>query len=604
MKIKALSLVVPFAVAIIPIHFHELWASQYEPGCSIAEDYRQPKLMNGKLSAFWGYDFVGVDLARETLKTTILQSGWPVRIATWEPVNLADLSPSTLSSELQTSRQEQIADQYRLKNNHGTLVAGIIAGQAPIGIALKPLFVAVGDEKTFDPNFEEESLKEAYLKKAQIFQVSTTSTSAAVFSFFQKVGIITVRPAGNYFPETRQLNANPSTSIIVGQLSPIGWMTQSSSPFPDVTITAPGEVYSRFEGRVSLFGGTSGAQPVVTGCLSNVVSLLPDLTPSEAKALMIKTAIPTYNSRVSPRLNGMGTLNCLKLAEVAKRLRIGWPQSRTDIVQDALYRFPTEARAAIAAANSALSDKTACGTRKSLDLLRRAFLLNPEDLNVRLKIAALYRQWGLPGNALLYESMQGFTEESTKRIAAETAGSKFEADVIRLVGELGGSQSILVSGLSSNQDTAVLLSAHFLSQSKKDVQPIKTALLRVFAKGNLGSFDSRLFFRSYLDALNFPAQDLLGICEREMPQWANIRDFPGFTACVQAMNRAPAAAMGVLNRQLHFGAQELRARLLTNWIKQKPAPQILEFLRNDRGIPWTREQRDSVEYLTRNSSFY
>ena len=127
--------------------------------------------MRGKLSAFWGYDFVGVDLAREALDSLKSQMS-PVRIATAERVSLEEIPDESLSNQLKELKSKPDSVQINSIDPHGTEVASILAGKKPFGVAMKAQYVAVGqgmlEEKTTALSFVDRALD----RKIQMFTAS------------------------------------------------------------------------------------------------------------------------------------------------------------------------------------------------------------------------------------------------------------------------------------------------------------------------------------------------------------------------------------------------------------------------------------------------
>lgn len=102
-------------------------------------------------------------------------------------------------------------------------------------------------------------------------------------------------------------------------------------------------VFSQANGKTELFGGTSAAQPVVTGCVLNALSMIPDLTSDEMKLLLVRSAIQTPNANELTRSNGAGTLNCYKLMKVADRVKNLTKEDRITAIHDlSTYDFTNE----------------------------------------------------------------------------------------------------------------------------------------------------------------------------------------------------------------------------------------------------------------------
>lgn len=489
--------------------------------CEAVDNHGLPRSMGGKLSAFWGYDFVGVDVAREAL-ASVKDQMTPARISTAEQVDLGEIPDESLSAELKALKNGVSENQKRnFIDPHGTQVASILAGKAPYGVALKAQYVAVGAGYLDQQATALEFVDRAIDRKAQMFTASHNTESNYMKEFFGKLyknHVITVQSSGNYFPTRYENGFSAPTTIKVAQLSPLGGIANQSSSYPGVTIAAPGRNYASANGQTSLFGGTSGAQPVVSGCLANVVSLLPDLTDIEAKELVIKTAIPTLNSKQRPPINGVGTLNCLKLAEVGKRLQVEWPSNRTRIKADpTLFDFDAEAKQALINADG-MDDSDNCDQKMKLSLLRRAFLFSSNPLEAAAKIATLYRKLGYAGNAFLYESVKGDVADARLEEiqAAVKADPREEPDFIRLVGEFYPKKTailelLLNSPVPQSREWA-------LYYTRLAPEKAKTLLLERFRPGEFSA--TEIFFEKYFNDYRLPAKDLFDACRERLLSWA------------------------------------------------------------------------------------
>lgn len=369
--------------------------------CIPVQNHELKTLVGGKLSAFWGYDFIGVDLAQEELEPLKAQLSL-VKTATSENVNLKEVPEERLSAKLKEIAKAQVPQLY---NSHGTSVANIIYGSWPLGISLNGE-LTVSDLFSKNNGTKLSAIDDLTANKVKVYQSSETTSAPEAFYKMRELGIISFRSAGNYYPSIENFQEAAEASVIVSQLSPLGGMSADSSAYGDVKIAAPGRVYSYRNGETHLFGGTSGAQPVVTGCFLNVISLLPDITPDEADAILRQSAIPTLNSREKNGKNGQGTVNCLKLVKVASRLKNDWPQNRKKISDDPLlYDFQSESDKFIEAANKLNASNNPCDISKKLKLLRKAFLLDSNNKKTLEKLIKIYQSQGFPGNATLYESM-------------------------------------------------------------------------------------------------------------------------------------------------------------------------------------------------------
>jgi len=568
------------------------------PECTIVQNHGLDGLVGGKLSAFWGYDFIGVDLALEELAPLKAQMT-SVKTATSEIVNLKEVPNERLSLSLKEMAKTQESQAYY---GHGTSVANIIYGNSPLGISTKSELTI---SNLFSKNNEDKSaaFNDLLASKIKVFQSSESVRYPEDLTKMREQGIISFRSAGNEYPSNDISQAVPETSVIVGQLSPLGGMSSDSSAYGSVKIAAPGRVYSYRNGETHLFGGTSGAQPVATGCFLNVVSLLPDVTPDEADALIQKAAIPTLNFREKTGSNGQGTVNCLKLAKVASRLKGEWPQNRKKIIDPLLYDFQNESKNFEDAAEKLKGSKKPCDIAERLKLLRKAFLLDSSNKQTIAKLAQLYRNLGFSGNAALYESMLGFSPEQIKELYNEFKGTEFEADAIRLIADFYPEQKgVLATALTSPDEETVLLTAH-VGKNKLMEKQVQQNLLRILKDGKIDSMNSPVFFKEYFENYKFPATDIMKACEEKMPQWEKEELSDSITNCSIALSYDEKTAPQFILKQLKRNSATFKKNFLdyaTGMINSsKSLPNLLVAIA--KAPEWSEAERLQISDLLKQS---
>ena len=267
---------------------------------------------------------------------------------------------------------------------------------------------------------------------------------------------IAVKASGNNFPEEVDPTSKIINGIVVGSLTPSGLASDFSQDGHEVTISAPSD-YSiqslsprkyddeRPGSRPTLFSGTSGATPMVTSALTNVLALLPDISTAEIKTLLRKTAIPTAGTMNGN--NGAGSLNALKLVQVAHRLKeMNLPRSEAKALlnQDSLYDFNDQAQSLVTRAQELMRevpyDANICERHKrAFKLLRQAFFLAPREHNVRKALADIYRANG-------YEAQADFADPSAGKHAI---AMKMADKELRL-------RALIRSGSFKSSDTSLL----------------------------------------------------------------------------------------------------------------------------------------------------
>lgn len=313
-------------------------------------------------------------------------------------------------------------DRERWKK-HGTAVATLIAGQPPFGVsargeidflstftdqgAFARMLMNAQDLKNIEDRYrhffallaEQKVLPDIINISAELPSTGDSATSPAAeitkkLSELAKRTLI-VNSADNRFPYPMgELERRLSGEIvIVGSSDPSGYVSSFSPSGEKVTVCAPSDDCLRTRGineDFISFGFTSGAAPLVTGALADVLAFLPTLTASEAVEMLRKTAIMGVGESAVPNLN------YYKLVRVAAKLAdTGWPEHREMIFDDQLYDFTAEAQQLLTSAEGAAAEEL-------FTRLRVAFFLDPHNYAVREILAAIYTQAGYAAQALFY----------------------------------------------------------------------------------------------------------------------------------------------------------------------------------------------------------
>ncbi|HAZ11379.1 MAG: hypothetical protein A2X86_20130 [Bdellovibrionales bacterium GWA2_49_15] len=254
---------------------------------------------------------------------------------------------------------------------------------------------------------------------------------------------VVVKSSGNHYPEEVDPITKAINGIVVGSLAPSGLASQFSQEGPEVTISAPSDLTilsrgtadkgdERAGSQYTRFSGTSGAAPMVTSALSNVLALLPNITTDELKVLLKKTAVPTVGTIGG--LNGAGSLNALKLVEVAHRLKAAhWPsaEARAMLSTTALYDYSEQAQRLLARATKLMSElpynQNICDRHKAaFKLIRQAFFLAPRNQHIRQALGDIYRANG-------YEAQASFANPSAGKRAIALQAKTRPAKILALI---------------------------------------------------------------------------------------------------------------------------------------------------------------------------
>ena len=580
-----------------------LTTPSHEKNCDLIDNHNEKPIIEENLSAFWGRDFIGVDLTQEFMSE---QSDLHLtKVVSGEIVNLNDLPKENLSESLKQKREEGIS----VSDYHGTQVASIIHGKEPFGISshsqLKEMdyFNEFGHDRDHSKTLEKIKKDNSY----DLFQSSRSGGSDEHWKALAEKKKPVVITAGNYFPELSH-KYKPQFAekfILVGQLSPLGGTTSFSSRSPEVTISAPGRIYSYRRGESRLFNGTSAAQPVVSACLANAISFLPGLTNNEAKELIIKSAIPTINSSQNPQLSGAGTINCYKLARVAERLKDQWPNNRESIFSTpSIYDFSSEARELKDKASSLLLDDNLCSKRERLNLLRTAFLLNPRNNEVIESIIEIYKNSAFPGNANVYASIRGYKDQELNELIREHYSNYFGRDLVSLIGENFPQRLRAITKLSLDEDLNAdkardkfILTTFFANRLKRLNGRDRTEAINK-AKSYIFSVDSRNvddLVSLYTDHLNQPISNLKSYCKVEgIEQFSKNNKTPLENCVIITYKLNPDESVSLLTSIIKNSDENLENFMLNQirWHRDKDL--IFDALLKDDSLPIKKKERIKI----------
>ena len=293
--------------------------------------------------------------------------------------------------------------------NHGTMVVHLIASESPVGVSINSeIDLLVTELQNYPFADDSEVVAKNVIYYQMVADIGDSLPEVINFSVFiggQEEAVplakiaeqsIVVISAGNSFPGPleRGIQELSSQVIVVGSVSPDGRVSDFS-PRSDneVTVLAPSDYHilscgfdsKHGRSRFMVFGGTSGAAPLVSGTLADVISLLPGLRADEARQLLAGTAIKTTK-------NPTGSLNYYKMLRVATRLvEAGWPAERQLIFDEAIYDFTSEV--------GQLLEQS----YPSLEALRRAFFLD-DTVRVRQLLGKQYRDAGYRAESKFYNN--------------------------------------------------------------------------------------------------------------------------------------------------------------------------------------------------------
>lgn len=383
-------------------------------------------------NVLWNLEAIGTPEANQ-LVSDLQQAGFPfqpseVRIFDLDFHNYRDLLASRKVPSLRLAEDYKYkigTEKKHGKKYHGMAVAHLIAGTDPLPGVSSNAKISLLSDIDYNDYGGDYSPVEQYLDVPGIINISLALRIVGSFAFKHKeifrksiflplIGkkTLVVAAAGNKFPHHDEQAANGLSQekygaprvIMVGSSDPDGFVSCFSSPGDCVVVTAPSSrnITFSYNGHYSvLFGGTSGAAPLVSGVLADVRSILPELTIESAVALLQGTAIKTATNEVSD-LNGAGVLNHYKMLRVALRLAAdGYDGEKMPTDISSYLDFSDE----VASLAFATSDTLPGG--ESFFNLRKSFFLAPNNEEVRRLLASYYRHEALLGQErqdLFYDS--------------------------------------------------------------------------------------------------------------------------------------------------------------------------------------------------------
>ena len=356
-------------------------------------------LIEGKLSDYWAQELIGSDLLREELKKTSAP-----RKRNW--ISVFDFSIG----------------------KHNIMVKNLISDDGAHAVLPE---LGEGKARLFETGFSWHYVQAASIVKADPPSFINNSMGWGggeydrnIYEAFQSLSppSVLVVSASNDYPiklERRKGQASKDFhAVVVGSLSPRGFVSTPSQEGEEVHILAPSDDYitSAVSGRYKKFSGTSGATPLVTGSLAGF-EWLSGYHPSgeEAKHLLEKTAIPTVHSHEQPQKNGVGMLNSYQLGMLAKRLKRKCGKSsscfKEEIQKEENYHFNVGEglhedldRAFPACSLEKETGEEGKGVRceekgRVFKKLRQAVLLSPEKRELWEALSCIYREGGFSVNA-------------------------------------------------------------------------------------------------------------------------------------------------------------------------------------------------------------
>ena len=395
------------------------------------------KLMNSTLSDYWAQELIGSDLLREELE----------KVPAPEKKNYIAVFDSRQGNHAQNDLDSHSIKVKNLISDEGMHA---VLPELKNQISIFDIQFNGGYQKIADSLLENNEVP-SFINNSMAWR------GEGVYDAFKSLSppAIVVVASGNDFPRpVRDIESKASrnfNTVLVGSLSPEGFVSDSSQSGEEVHILAPSDDYitsAKEDGSYSIFSGTSGAAPLVTGSLAGFEWLSGYHPTAEvAKLLLERTALPTLNSHENPQTNGVGLLNTYKLGMVGKRLKEKCQNKDPSCFQEEInneenYHFDVDQNlqdelnrvfpsCASGEKSSNLSEGLNCEEkRKTFTRLREAFFLNPEENKNLLKtLSCIYKERGFSQNVEALDRL-ALALESTEDVKAFVRVSMDEEELV------------------------------------------------------------------------------------------------------------------------------------------------------------------------------
>lgn len=386
------------------------------------------------LTPYWAQEAIGLPETLQALGPTSLP---PIFVGAIDAsLSGADLSAQGVEERLlkTVEREREGWSRSAEKTPHGTDVANLMIQNGPVSSGLSArltwfTFLTEDDEdKYFESTYSVRAprvvnismghrrrftLEDIYFSRGEFKRLLTRLQQDL------PEDVIFVKSAGNDFGEplslfgTSELSRIPHAGAVlvahqeasdrlisVASVDATGFVSSFSSGGADVLLSAPGgyPLRSGTPEAPSQFGGTSAAAPLVSGAISTLLSLKPDLSLAEIKEILKRTALPLRGQHSLPGYGGYGALNLYQAALVTRELaRKNSSLDDLSIWSELELQFQKHRKEALRL------EPLSCKDKKSVvAALRRAFFLKPRDATVRELLGAAYKSEGYEHQALNY----------------------------------------------------------------------------------------------------------------------------------------------------------------------------------------------------------
>lgn len=369
--------------------------------CKLIDTYKKPDyVMGGKrLTPFWSQEYSGADLVREEMRSI-------------EDKSLVDVGLLDTGFEkfyINVKRKVLVEKKFTRRGtvfgHHGTNVANLINGDFPYGATDQANYLGLTNITAGGHANALKRIKKSAGKWPKVISnsVGWKYDSATELSLeLADQGVLWFLAAGNTYPNNVAEIEDKSGAILIGSFAPSGLQSSFSQVSDNVVVLAPAdEMQASIDGigKHNLFGGTSGATPIVAGVVINIVSLYPELNRSDIIELLKKSSFQSYD-QVRKSDFQPGLFNGYKAFKVIEKIRAKCESLecvKEAIRSDDTYYFSS---------NDIRVDKTAhCKEqKKQFKALRKDALLSNDEEQLKA-LADIYLESGYNKNFEYYNHL-------------------------------------------------------------------------------------------------------------------------------------------------------------------------------------------------------
>ncbi len=383
-------------------------------------------------SKFWGQEYTGSDLIRSELK--IDQSHFELSTP-----SLAIFDTGFEREHIPLTREIDVPPylngRRRMTAHHGTMVANLIGGPYPYGASENYDLIYLGAVAV--PMYAYHIRQ--FEKQGQFPKVISNSVgwsksdTAKLTELTDSNGTLWFLAAGNDHPNPVAPNELNSKALLIGALAPNGLQSLTSQTNDLVLTLSPGneELASiNGKGEDSLFGGTSGATPLVAANALSVAAFLPNISSEDYRTLIKNTSWPSVENLLGNPL-APGILNGYRAYRVARNIFNSCGSEDNHCHRELLHSSNTYLLEQGAVISCEEFKRSTCSEQtKLLTKMRREALLG--NKHQALELSCAYQALGLTDNAKFFRLIGSSTvnldqmkEEALKDIHKGTYESSY-----------------------------------------------------------------------------------------------------------------------------------------------------------------------------------